>query len=93
MIQSARCAGLLFKAPQPLGIVYNTGRQNFDSDRAIEPCVSCSIDLAHTTGSEWSNDFVWAKFCAGFQVHGRGHYKSRIFRSTKPVGIVMLCPK
>ena len=36
-------------------------RQDFDGYRAIEPCVSGAIDLAHTAGADRRENLVWSE--------------------------------
>jgi hypothetical protein len=35
--------------------------EDLDCHRAIEPQIACAVDLAHPTGSERCDDFVWTK--------------------------------
>jgi hypothetical protein len=62
-----RCEHLRFSAEarETIRIVGNGREQDFDRDVAIQLRIACAIDLAHTTGTEGGDDFVWTEASAG----------------------------
>ena len=53
--------GLTLEAGAPLLVGGEVRGQQFDRDRALEPCVARSIDLAHAPGRERRDDLVWSE--------------------------------
>jgi hypothetical protein len=46
----------LLEAAQSIWVIGERSRQNFDGDIAIEPGIGSSIDFAHSTGAERTED-------------------------------------
>ena len=49
MIERGHRAGFAFEARPAIGIANKLFREDFDGDRAIEPCVPRLVDLTHAT--------------------------------------------
>jgi hypothetical protein len=58
MVQRGDAAGLALEALAQRWVTADMGRQDFDGHRAIEPCISRAIDLAHAARAERRQNFV-----------------------------------
>ena len=56
-----------FEAGARLGVAGQLWRQDFYRDRAIEPCISRAIHLAHAAGTDKGDDFVGAEAATGLK--------------------------
>ena len=64
MIQRRNGAGFPFEALLRFGIGREMRRQNFHSDRALEPRVAGAVHLAHAARAERRLNFIRPKFGA-----------------------------
>jgi hypothetical protein len=78
------------EAREPIGIVRDERRQDFQRDGAIELGVMSAIDLAHAAGAEKRIDRVRSDARALGQRHGLGRHRD-VAPSHVPGGMVMEC--
>ena len=76
MAQSGGGFGLDLEALQSIRFGGDKLGENFDGDVAIQPGIAGAVDLAHTAGAEWSEDFILAKLGARDQRHVRANYNA-----------------
>ena len=58
MVQRCQDFGLTAETKQPVRIARKLGREYLDRDLAFELCVARSIDFAHPTRTDKTQDFV-----------------------------------
>ena len=71
MIQARDAASLTFEPRPGVRVTCQLRREDFDGDRAIEPCVARTIHLTHASGAEQFNDLEGAQPTARRESRGR----------------------
>ena len=66
MVQSACRPSLLFEAPQPVAILAEERRKNFDRDIPLQPFIPRSIHLAHATRADETDNLIRPESSAGW---------------------------
>ena len=69
MIERRGRSRFLFEAAHPILVRSDVGRQDFQSDFAIQTRVLREIDLTHTTRAEERANFVAPELCFGSKGH------------------------
>src|ERR1043166_109014 len=64
MIQGAGGLRFLFKSPETISVLRESGGQNFDRHVAIQLFIARAIDLTHPARAELRADFVTTELCA-----------------------------
>jgi hypothetical protein len=64
VVEGARGLGLPLEAVQPIRVCGDLLGQDLDRDLAIETGIASAVDLAHTSGSQRSQDLVRAEMCS-----------------------------
>ena len=70
MVEATRRLGFLLEALQPIGIIQNRRRQDFDRDVAPELVVPGAVDLSHAASAQQADDLVPAQTRSRRQAHG-----------------------
>ncbi len=83
VIQSRQAPRLAFEPRQAIGVSGHGIRQNLDGDVAAEPRIPCPIDLAHTPGTEGTDNLIRSDARANRQGHAAG-WDSSGFPSPDP---------
>jgi len=65
---------LALEAVAELRVLRELGGKDFDRDAAIESGITRAIHLAHATGSDRRDDFIWAEPCTGRNCHRSSDY-------------------
>ncbi len=71
MIEGRQHFGFALESGQPVAIAGHLRRQHLQRDVALQARVSGSVDLTHTPGAQWSDDFIGANSRAWNQGHLR----------------------
>jgi hypothetical protein len=71
MVQRGEDTRLSLESCQPVPIIDEGWRQDLDGDIAPEFGVAGAENLAHSTGTEWRDDFIDAKSGPGRDCHIR----------------------
>jgi hypothetical protein len=58
VIQGSNCSRFAFEPPQAIAVGRKSCGQNLDRDISPETRVAGTIDLAHSTGADETDDFV-----------------------------------
>src|SRR6186997_551442 len=82
MIERRQDLRLTFEAREARGIARERLGQNLDCHVALQSCISCAVDLAHSTGTELTADLVHTEPRADRHRHrGGGDYTVRLVES------------
>ena len=58
MVECGRCLRFLGKPPQPLCVLREPERQEFERDLSAEPCILSEIHFTHAARPEQRNDLI-----------------------------------
>ena len=67
VVQRGEHFSFALKTREAIGVAGDGRRQHFDRDRPFQVAVGRAIDLAHATGANGGNNFIWAEARAGGQ--------------------------
>jgi hypothetical protein len=73
-------SNFMLEALQAVAVGRHRSRQDFDRDRAFEPCVTGAIHFAHAPGTQRRLNFIRAEFGAGGEGHPRAIISLRCAR-------------
>ncbi len=71
VIEARNDARLALEPLRELGVAGKRGRQDFDRDRALEPCVAGLVDFSHPTRAKRADDLVRTELGPGLEGHKR----------------------